>query len=93
MAKTKIFITQPIAQSAIDRLEARGDVELKIYPDASKIIPYDTLLEEVKGCDILYCLLHDVNAIKQGCKDEYAQKYEGNKAWLSTIPKHDYSDC
>ena len=60
MAKTKIFITQPIAQSAIDRLEARGDVELKIYPDASKIIPYDTLLEEVKGCDILYCLLHDV---------------------------------
>ena len=45
MAKTKIFITQPIAQSAIDRLEQRGDVEIKVHPDASKIIPYDTLMD------------------------------------------------
>ena len=58
MAKTKIFITQPIAQSAIERLEQRGDVEIKVYPDASKIIPYDTLMDEVMHCDILYCLLH-----------------------------------
>ena len=60
MVKTKIFITQPIAQSAIERLEQRGDVEIKVYPDASKIIPYDTLMDEVMHCDILYCLLHDV---------------------------------
>ena len=60
MVKTKIFITQPIAQSAIDRLEQRGDVEIKVYPDASKIIPYDTSYDEVMHCDILYCLLHDV---------------------------------
>lgn len=60
MAKTRIYITQPIAQSAIDRLEKRGDVEIKINPDATKILPYETLMEEVKNCDILYCLLHDV---------------------------------
>jgi DNA-binding MarR family transcriptional regulator len=30
MTKTKIFITQPIAESAIDRLEKRGDVEVKV---------------------------------------------------------------
>tara|TARA_Y100000590_G_scaffold458649_1_gene613796 strand:+ start:1692 stop:2681 length:990 start_codon:yes stop_codon:yes gene_type:complete len=60
MPKTRIYITQPIAQSAIDRLKARGDVELKINPDATKILPYETLMEEVKNCDILYCLLHDV---------------------------------
>ena len=35
-----------------------------------------------------YTLLHDVEAIKKGCKDEYAQKYEGNKNWLSTIRKY-----
>ena len=60
MKKTRIYITQPIAQSAIDRLENRGDVEIKMNPDATKILPYETLLEEVKDCDILYCLLHDV---------------------------------
>ena len=60
MTKTKIFITQPIAESAIDRLEKRGDVEVKVYPDASKIIPYEILMDEVMHCDILYCLLHDV---------------------------------
>ena len=60
MTKTKIYITQPIAQSALDRLEKRGDVEIKINPDATKILPYEMLLEEVKDCDILYCLLHDV---------------------------------
>ena len=41
MAKTRIYITQPIAQSAIDRLEKRGDVEIKINPDATKILPYE----------------------------------------------------
>ena len=55
MAKTRIYITQPIAQSAIDRLEKRGDVEIKINPDATKILPYETLMEEVKNCD---CLLY-----------------------------------
>jgi len=34
-----------------------------------------------------YALLHDVEAIKKGCKDEFATKYEGNKDWLSTIRK------
>ena len=57
MTKTKIFITQPIAESAIDRLEKRGDVEVKVYPDASKIIPYETLMDEVMHCDILYLSL------------------------------------
>jgi glyoxylate reductase len=53
----RIFVTQPIAESATKRLRAVGSV--KIFPDDSRIIPKTTLIAAVKKCDILFCLLHD----------------------------------
>jgi glyoxylate reductase len=57
MAKPRIFVTQPIADSAIKRLRAIGGV--KVFPDDSRIIPKTTLIAAVKNVDILFCLLHD----------------------------------
>jgi glyoxylate reductase len=56
--KPRIFITQPIAQSAVDRLRAVADVT--IGQDSSRILPKADLIEAVKHTDILYALLHDV---------------------------------
>ena len=55
--KPRIFVTQPIAKSAIKRLRALGPV--KVFPDDSRIIPHKTLIGAVKQADILFCLLHD----------------------------------
>ena len=57
MAKPRIFVTQPVCDSAIKRLRALGSV--KVYPDDSRIIPQKTLVQAVKKTDILFCLLHD----------------------------------
>ena len=57
MTKPRIFVTQPIADSAIKRLRALGSV--KVFPDDSRIIPHKTLVDAVKKADILFCLLHD----------------------------------
>jgi len=57
MAKPRIFVTQPVAESAMKRLRALGSV--KVFPDDSRIIPHKTLIEAVKKTDILFCLLHD----------------------------------
>lgn len=57
MAKPRIFVTQPVAESAMKRLRALGSV--KVFPDDSRIIPHKTLIEAVKKADILFCLLHD----------------------------------
>jgi glyoxylate reductase len=57
MAKPRIFVTQPVCDSAIKRLRALGSV--KVYPDDSRIIPHKTLVQAVKKTDILFCLLHD----------------------------------
>jgi glyoxylate reductase len=56
-AKPRIFVTQPIAESAVKRLRALGSV--KIFPDDSRIIPHKMLVDVVKKADILFCLLHD----------------------------------
>src|SRR5487761_2152168 len=55
--KPRVFITQPIAQSALDRLRTIADV--KMNPDSSKILARSKLLAAVKKCDILFSLLHD----------------------------------
>jgi glyoxylate reductase len=55
--KPRIFVTQPIADSAMQRLRALGSV--KVFPDDSRIIPQKTLIAAVKKADILFCLLHD----------------------------------
>jgi glyoxylate reductase len=56
--KPRIFITQPIAASAIERLRAVAD--LTVAPDSSRILPKVDLIAAVKHADILYALLHDV---------------------------------
>ena len=57
MSKPRIFVTQPVADSALQRLKALGNV--KMFPDDSRIIPHATLAAAVKKADILFCLLHD----------------------------------
>lgn len=53
----RIFITQPVPESAAARLRAVAEVD--VFPDSSRILPYDDLLREVQASEILYCLLHD----------------------------------
>jgi glyoxylate reductase len=55
--RPRIFVTQPIAQSALARL--REVASVKVNPDDSKIIPKAALIAAVKKADILFCLLHD----------------------------------
>ena len=55
--RTRIFITQPVAESAIARLRAVADVE--VNPDTLHIVTKTELLEKLPGLDILFCLLHD----------------------------------
>jgi glyoxylate reductase len=55
--KPRIFVTQPIAESALTRLRAVASV--KVFADDSKIIPKTTLIAAVKKADVLFCLLHD----------------------------------
>jgi glyoxylate reductase len=55
--RPRIYITQPVAESAIQRLRAVADVELN--PDSLHIATKDELLQKVPQLDILFCLLHD----------------------------------
>jgi glyoxylate reductase len=55
--RPKIFVTQPVAESALARLRAVASV--KVFPDDSKIIPKTALIAAAKKADILFCLLHD----------------------------------
>jgi glyoxylate reductase len=55
--KPRVFITQPIAPSALDRLRSFADVTFN--KDSSKILARGKLLAAVKKCDILFSLLHD----------------------------------
>ena len=57
MRRPRIFVTQPVARSAIDRLRELAVV--RINPDASRIISKKALLAGVRTCDILFSLLHD----------------------------------
>jgi glyoxylate reductase len=57
MSRPRIFITQPVARSAIDRL--REVATVRINPDSSRIIPKRSLIAAVRKCDILFSLLHD----------------------------------
>jgi glyoxylate reductase len=55
--RPRIFVTQPVAESALARLRAVASV--KVNPDDSRIIPKTALIAAVKKADILFCLLHD----------------------------------
>ena len=54
---TRIFVTQPVYESALARL--RAVAEVRANPDARQVIPRDQLIAGVRGCDILFSLLHD----------------------------------
>ena len=55
--RPRIFITQPVAESAVQRLRAVADVEMN--PDTLHIATKQELLAKLPGLDILFCLLHD----------------------------------
>ncbi|MDP1717743.1 MAG: D-glycerate dehydrogenase [Burkholderiales bacterium] len=55
--RQRIYITQPVAQSAIARLQKVADV--KWNTDAKHIMTRDELIAAARECDILFCLLHD----------------------------------
>ena len=58
MERSKIFITQPVEDSALKRLQAVMDVQ--IHPDASKSILKDDLIKGVRAADYLFCRLGDI---------------------------------
>lgn len=53
----RIFVTQPLLGTALERLRALGTVE--VNSDARAILPKAKLMEAVRECEILCCLLHD----------------------------------
>jgi glyoxylate reductase len=55
--RPRVFITQPVARSAIERLRSVADVEWN--PDAVHIMTKDELRAAVREHDILFCLLQD----------------------------------
>ena len=57
MSRPRIFITQPVAQSAIARL--RGVAEVDLNPDSAHVPSKDEMLAAVRQHDILFCLLQD----------------------------------
>ena len=57
MSRPRIFITQPVAHSAIARL--RGVAEVGFNPDSAHIPGKDEMLAAVRNHDILFCLLQD----------------------------------
>jgi glyoxylate reductase len=55
--RPRVFVSQPIAASALDRLRAAADVV--VNPDSSRILPREALLAGVLDCDFLLSLMHD----------------------------------
>ncbi|MGH6771294.1 MAG: 2-hydroxyacid dehydrogenase [Xanthobacteraceae bacterium] len=55
--RPRIFVTQPVAESALKRLRAVASV--KVHADSSKIVPKRALIAALRKADILFCLLHD----------------------------------
>lgn len=55
--RPKIYVTQPVAASAIERLRRVADVEMN--PDTLHKVTKAELLERMPDLDVLFCLLHD----------------------------------
>jgi len=53
----EIFVTQPIPERAAARL--REVAEVRVFPETARILPHERLLDEVRRCDVLYCMLQD----------------------------------
>ena len=57
MKRPRVFVTQPIAESALKRL--RKIATVKVNADASRVLPRRALVAALRNTDILFCLLHD----------------------------------
>lgn len=57
MSRPRVFITQPVAPSAIERLQSFAEVEWN--SDPVHIMGKEALCAAVRRHDILFCLLHD----------------------------------
>jgi glyoxylate reductase len=57
LMRTRIFVSQPVAASAIKRLSSVATV--KINRDSARILPKRALIAAVRRCDILFARLHD----------------------------------
>ncbi len=55
--RPRVYVTQPIAESAMLRLKEIAEVE--VNDDSSRIPVKDKLIDAAKRSDILLCLLHD----------------------------------
>jgi glyoxylate reductase len=55
--RPRVYVTQPIAESAVLRLREIAEVE--INQDSSRIPVKDKLVDAAKRADIILCLLHD----------------------------------
>ena len=55
--RPRIYITQPVAKSAIARLRAVATVTINF--DAGRILPRRALVASLRRNEILFCLLHD----------------------------------
>lgn len=55
--KPRVFVTQPIAASALKRL--RAGARVTVNPDSSRIIAKAKLIVAIKQADILFARLHD----------------------------------
>jgi len=55
--KPRVFITQPVAESAVERL--RAAVEVGMNPDPLHMLTKAELCAAARDSDILFCLLHD----------------------------------
>jgi glyoxylate reductase len=53
----RVYITQPVARSAIERLRRAAEVDFN--PDPLHIATKEELIAGVRGRDVLFCLLHD----------------------------------
>jgi len=47
VSRPRVFVTQPIAESALARLREVAEVE--VNPDSSRVLPKDRLIEAVKA--------------------------------------------
>jgi len=55
--RPRIFVTQPVASSALARL--RKIAIVTVNPDSSRVLGKRKLIAAVRKCDLLFCLLHD----------------------------------
>lgn len=58
MKKPKLFVTQPLEQSAVNRLQS--EMEVTVHPDSSRSINRQELISAIRGNDYLFCRLGDV---------------------------------